>query len=164
MQSASAEALATLLGRKIDYVGIDYSQELLTQARHRYPDVALVTGDAANVPIRDGAASVVISGCVLLHIPAYREAVRETARLTNDWAIFHRTPVRAEGPTLTLQKLSPSCESRPSAKASRRGPPDRIMTAGVSLWATTVRLVTAWAAAFICPSKEDQHRGAERVG
>jgi len=38
------------------------------------------------------------------------------------------------------------------------------MTAGVSLWATTVRLVTAWAAAFICPSKEDQHRGAERVG
>ncbi len=101
-----SEVLETLLGSPVEYIGVDYSEPLIRQARSRYPRRLFLVGDACRVPLRNAAAPVVVSGCVLLHVPSYEDAVRETARLTSDWAIFHRTPVLTQGKTVTMRKLA----------------------------------------------------------
>ncbi|MBI4494145.1 MAG: class I SAM-dependent methyltransferase [Chloroflexi bacterium] len=101
-----SEALERLLGRPVDYLGLDYSEPLLRQGRRRYPHRPFLLGDTCALPLRDGAAPIVISGCVLLHVPRYADAIRETARVSSQWAIFHKTPVVKDGPTLTFRKLA----------------------------------------------------------
>jgi spore maturation protein CgeB len=99
-----AEVLGHLLHRRLRYVGIDYSAPLVEQARACYPDEPFVVGDAARLPMRDRSCDVLLSGAVLLHVPDYAAAVRETARVARRWCVFHRTPVITDGPTALFKK------------------------------------------------------------
>ena len=101
-----AEVLEHLLGRSIDYVGIDYSEALLNQAHEHYPALPFVQGDACSLPLADEACDILISGCVMLHVPDYRRVIAETARVTRGWAIFHRTPVLQNAPTTYYSKMA----------------------------------------------------------
>ena len=101
-----SEVLAYLLQRPIHYTGIDYSAALIAQARCYYSATPFGVGDACALPLLDGACDVVISGCVLLHVPDYRTAVSEAARVTRRWAIFHRTPVIQRNPTTYYTKMA----------------------------------------------------------
>lgn len=80
-------------GLDVDYTGCDYSDAFVSLARKRYPALQFDVQDATALRYDDNAYDVVISGCCLLHIPEYRAAVAETARVASRYAIFHRTPV-----------------------------------------------------------------------
>ena len=75
------------------YSGCDYSQSFIAMARQHYPDISFEVADATNLSYEDSSYQVVVSGCCLLHIPDYRAAIAETARVARQYAIFHRTPM-----------------------------------------------------------------------
>lgn len=82
-----------IAGLPLIYVGCDYSSAFVGLARSKYPALEFVVEDATNLHYPNAAFDVVVSGCCLLHIPEYAMAVAETARVTRQYAIFHRTPV-----------------------------------------------------------------------
>lgn len=98
-----SEVLTHLLGHSIRYVGIDYSTALLAVARRYYPHQGFALGDAVALPLAEQSVELLISGCVLLHVPDYARVIAESARVARQWVIFHRTPVVA-GPTLHYTK------------------------------------------------------------
>ena len=54
---------------------------------------------------------MVVSGCCLLHIPEYEATIAETARVAKSYAIFHRTPVLPDHPTMHFRKLAYGVET-----------------------------------------------------
>jgi len=100
-----SDAIEYLLGRKVRYVGLDYSLPLVQLGRATYPQIPFLNGDATRLPFADATWDVVISGCVLLHVPDWQAAAAETVRVAQDWCIFHRTPV-GNGPTTLMAKLA----------------------------------------------------------
>lgn len=100
------EILSHLLGHSIRYLGLDLSPSLLRAARSRYPAVPFVAADATRLPIADEGADVLLSGCVILHVPDWRAAVAEAARVTRRACIFHRTPIVERPATITMTKLA----------------------------------------------------------
>lgn len=98
-----SEVLRHLLGHEINYMGVDYSEEMIVQARRKYPSVSFQVGDAGALPFADKACDILISGCVLLHVPDYPQVIAESARVSGRWVIFHRTPMIA-GKTVYFTK------------------------------------------------------------
>jgi ubiquinone/menaquinone biosynthesis C-methylase UbiE len=82
-----------IAGLNVAFTGCDYSEAFIVMARQRYPGLQFDVQDAAALKYADNAYDVVISGCCLLHIPEYKTAVAETARVASRYVIFHRTPV-----------------------------------------------------------------------
>ncbi|MCU7513958.1 MAG: glycosyltransferase [Ignavibacteria bacterium] len=87
------EILEYLLNRRIKYTGVDYSNALIEMAKKIYPKVPFYEADGAAMPFDDLSFDVSISSCILLHVPNYKEHIKETARLTKKYIIAHRTPV-----------------------------------------------------------------------
>jgi len=100
------EVFEHLLGHKIDYTGVDYSEALITQARMEYPGISFLQGNTTHLLLPDASFDVVISGCVLLHVLDYPKGIFETARIARKWCIFHRTPVMPEGETCVFTKTA----------------------------------------------------------
>jgi ubiquinone/menaquinone biosynthesis C-methylase UbiE len=100
-----SEVLRYLLGHVIWYMGIDYSEAMIVEARRHYPDISFAVGDTTALPLSDGACDVLISGTVILHVQDYEKAIAESVRVTREWVVFHRTPVVA-GPTIHFTKLA----------------------------------------------------------
>ena len=88
-----SEVLDHLLGKNINYIGVDYSDEMIRVAKKTYPEKPFFVDDATNLNFKNKEFEIVISGCCLLHIPNYKEAISEASRITSEWVIFHRTPV-----------------------------------------------------------------------
>jgi len=63
-------------------LGVDLSPGMLDAARRRAPAAALVAGDAADLPVRDSAASLTLAPHMLYHVPDPQAAVRELRRIT----------------------------------------------------------------------------------
>ena len=82
-----------IAGLGLHYAGCDYSPAFIDLARQCYPQLDFTEADATALPYDDKSFDIVISGCCLLHIPEYERAIAETARVTRQFAIFHRTPV-----------------------------------------------------------------------
>lgn len=80
-------------GLNVKYQGCDYSEEFIKQARIKYPETPFKLTDATDLDYGDAEFDIVISGCCILHIIDYNKAISETARVTKEWAIFHRTPI-----------------------------------------------------------------------
>lgn len=100
-----------IAGLDVNYVGADYSDAFIKLARLRYPALKFDLEDATAMRYRDDAFDVVISGCCLLHIPEYEEAVVEVARVARTFAIFHRTPVVLDRPNRYFRKLAYGVET-----------------------------------------------------
>jgi SAM-dependent methyltransferase len=100
-----SEVLHYLLGHPIKYIGVDYSPALIRLARHKYPNTLFTLGDATALPFESKKVDILISGCVMLHVPNYPQVISESARVSRKWVIFHRTPV-TPGKTIYLTKLA----------------------------------------------------------
>lgn len=80
-------------GFNVTYTGCDYSSHFIQMARKYYPKLQFDVEDASNLNYSSKSFDVVISGCCILHMINYLEAISEVARVTKRWAIFHRTPI-----------------------------------------------------------------------
>jgi SAM-dependent methyltransferase len=100
------EVLSHLLQREIRYVGVDYSPSLVAQACQFYPQIPFLVGDTTALPFANQSCDILFSGTVLLHVPKYERAIRESARVTRHWCIFHRTPVVRAARTTFLCKFA----------------------------------------------------------
>lgn len=98
-------------GLPVDYTGCDYSTSFVDLARKSYPGLRFDIEDATALRYPDSAFDVVISGCCLLHIPEYEQAIAETARVAKRYAIFHRTPVVMGEPTKYFRKQAYGVET-----------------------------------------------------
>jgi len=100
-----------IAGLDVLYTGCDYSDAFIAMALQRHPGLQFDVQDATALKYADNAYDVVISGCCLLHIPEYQTAVAETARVTNRYAIFHRTPVVLGQPNKYYRKQAYGVEA-----------------------------------------------------
>jgi len=101
-----SEVFATLLKGGVRYTGIDYSDAMIVRARTQYPLAAFEVADAIRLPYDDGAFDVVFNGVSLMHIVDYPAAIREAARVSSRYCVFHTVPVFADHPTTYLRKYA----------------------------------------------------------
>jgi ubiquinone/menaquinone biosynthesis C-methylase UbiE/MoaA/NifB/PqqE/SkfB family radical SAM enzyme len=105
------EILEYLLGKRIAYTGVDYSQAMIEMAKDYYPAASFFCCDGANLFFASRRFQVVISSCVLLHCSNYREHIYETARVADHYIIAARTPVCRNRPTQYFKKCAYSVET-----------------------------------------------------
>ena len=105
------EILEYLLNKRIAYTGVDYSVPLISMAQDYYPNAEFVVADGANLPFDDNEFFTVISSCVLLHVPNYRQHIAETARVAKQQVVAHRTPVCRRRPTQYFKKFAYGVET-----------------------------------------------------
>lgn len=98
------EILNHLLDTKIEYTGVDFSEEMIKSARYYYPNTNFVLADGANLPFEDKQFSIVISGSILLHNWNYEQHIKETCRVAKNRVIIHRTPICKKNKTLLQKK------------------------------------------------------------
>ena len=96
----------SIAGLHLQYSGCDYSESFIGLARERYPNLVFDVGDATALRYADNSYDIVVSGCCLLHIPEYEQAIKETTRVAKRYAVFHRTPVVLGQPTKYFRKLA----------------------------------------------------------
>ena len=87
------EILKHLLKCNINYLGIDYSEAMIAEAKRRYQDAIFKVGDATCLPLKNDSCDILISGGVLLHVLDWKKAIAESVRVSKKWVIFHRTPI-----------------------------------------------------------------------
>lgn len=100
------EVLEYLLNRRFRYTGVDYSEPLIRMAEDYYPKASFKVADGAHLPFASRSFPIVISSCVLLHVPNYQEHILETARVADKYIVAHRTPVCREGQTSYQKKFA----------------------------------------------------------
>lgn len=105
------EVLEYLLNERIVYSGVDYSIPLVSMGADYYPKAKFYAADGAKLPFKDKKFFVAISSCVLLHVPNYREHIRETVRVAQKFVVAHRTPVCRRRPTQHLRKFAYGIET-----------------------------------------------------
>jgi ubiquinone/menaquinone biosynthesis C-methylase UbiE len=78
-------AVASALGGKArslrTIVGCDLSLAMLSQARHRLPDLRLAVADVVRLPFRDASFDVATANCVLSHLTDYSRGLAEVVRV-----------------------------------------------------------------------------------
>ena len=82
------------------FLGADYSEPMILRAiQLRAADRnAFEVCDARRLRWPSRLFDVVVSGCCMLHMEDYREALAEASRVSAAWVILHRNPIAA-GPT-----------------------------------------------------------------
>lgn len=106
-----SEILEYLLNRRLDYTGVDYSEAMIEMAKEYYPQAKFFAADGASLFFADRAFHTVISSCVLLHVPNYREHIFESARVADRFIVASRTPVCRKRPTQYLKKFAYGVET-----------------------------------------------------
>jgi SAM-dependent methyltransferase len=99
-----SEILEYLLGRRISYVGVDSSWEMVRLAHRAYPTVPFIADDAIALPFGDASFDVVLNGAALMHMLHYEAAIRESRRVARGWCILHTVPVLQTRATTLLSK------------------------------------------------------------
>ncbi len=102
----NVEVLNHLYAHPFRYVGVDYSAAMLAFGKARHPERPFVVGDACCVPLSDGCCDILLSGGVLLHVPEFRTAIRESRRVSRAWCILHTIPVTTDRPTTLFRKAA----------------------------------------------------------
>lgn len=105
------EILEYHLNKKVTYTGVDYSDAMIDMARDYYPRANFLAADGAALPFADRQFHTVISSCVLLHTPNYRDHIAETVRVADSYVMVFRTPICRSRPTQYLKKFAYGVET-----------------------------------------------------
>lgn len=100
------EILEYLLNKRINFTGVDYSEALIRMAKDYYPGINFEAADGADLPFDDEKFEISISSGILLHVPNYREHIKETVRVASNVVIAHRTPVCRKRKTQFYKKYA----------------------------------------------------------
>lgn len=98
-------------GVNVAYTGCDISPTFVQMARVRHPEAEFLVADALDLPFAAYQFDIALSGCCLLHIPNYAQAIAETARVAKSYAVFHRTPVHHLSSTQFFSKKAYGVET-----------------------------------------------------
>jgi SAM-dependent methyltransferase len=101
-----SEVFTYLVPGGVYYTGIDYSDAMIARARASYPSTAFEVADATRLPYSDKAFDIAFNGVSLMHIIEYQAAIREIARVTGRYCIFHSVPVFDDYQTTYLRKYA----------------------------------------------------------
>jgi demethylmenaquinone methyltransferase/2-methoxy-6-polyprenyl-1,4-benzoquinol methylase len=77
----TGDLLALCTERGARAVGVDFAYEMLARGRGRAPSAPRVQGDAARLPLRDGAVSALVCGFALRNFVSLDDAFAEMARV-----------------------------------------------------------------------------------
>lgn len=88
-----SEVILTLVGKRFEYTGSDYSDAMLAIAKRRYPNTKFLNLDMRHIELPDRSYDVVLSGAVVIHVKEWREAINELARVASSYLMLHRTPI-----------------------------------------------------------------------
>ncbi len=92
-------------GVAVAYQGCDFSAAFVHLAREKYPSIRFDIEDAISLSYGTSSFDIVVSGGCLLHISNYERAIAEAARVSNEFVVFHRTPVlHLTGPLFYTKK------------------------------------------------------------
>lgn len=105
------EVLEYLLNKRITYTGVDYSEAMIDMAKEYYPTATFFTADGANLFFADRLFHVVISSCILLHVPNWRQHIFETVRVANKYVVVSRMPISRNNPTQYMKKYAYGIET-----------------------------------------------------
>lgn len=95
-----------LRGIDLSYTGCDFSEAFIEFAKKLYPHCSFHLEDATKLSYKDNSFDIVVSGCCLLHILAYEQAIAEAARVAKNTVIFHRTPLLLKKETRQFVKTA----------------------------------------------------------
>jgi ubiquinone/menaquinone biosynthesis C-methylase UbiE len=99
-----SEIFSFLLDAQIQYTGLDYSKAMLQLAKQKYSDTCFIHGNATALPFNNQSFDVVFNGVSLMHILDYEQAIKESARISRRWCIFHSVPIVENHETMFLTK------------------------------------------------------------
>ena len=105
------EVLSYLLNKRLDYHGVDYSTAFIKMAKNYYPQATFTVADGSRLPYKDRAFPLVISGCILLHVPNYPDHITDTVRVSDRYVAAHRTPICRKRETQYLKKFAYGVET-----------------------------------------------------
>lgn len=92
-----------MVGTDVRYVGVDSSTSMIALAASAVGSFFLV-GDATRLPMHSESIDIVFNGVSLMHTNDYGAAIREAARVSSQWCIFHTVPMVKERSTTRLLK------------------------------------------------------------
>ncbi len=101
-----SEVIPYLTGKRCRYTGVDYSSSLIKMAKDYYPSCDFYEADGSDLPFKNNLFDVVISSCILLHVPNYIEHINETVRVAKNYVIASRTPLCKLKETHFLSKMA----------------------------------------------------------
>lgn len=82
-----------------DYTACDYSENFKAVAETMFPGIRYDVAEATKLPYGDESFDVVLSSALLMHVMEWRDAIKESVRVSREWVFFHRTPFVLMGPT-----------------------------------------------------------------
>jgi SAM-dependent methyltransferase len=88
------------------YVGVDISWEMCRLARTRRAGRTLVVGDAVALPFADRSVDTVLDAATLMHVPEWRAALREEARVARSHLILHSVTVAEIADSMAMRKYA----------------------------------------------------------
>jgi ubiquinone/menaquinone biosynthesis C-methylase UbiE len=99
-----SEAIEYLLSKKIQYHGVDYSEEMIKMAEMFYPKHKFKVADASALPYSDDEFKIAICSGLISYNFEYSKIIAEAARVSSRFVIFHRTPISKRNPTKLYKK------------------------------------------------------------
>jgi ubiquinone/menaquinone biosynthesis C-methylase UbiE len=90
----------------IEYAGVDISAAMIEIAREHYPTRRFEIGSAYDLGFRDRSVDVVLDGVALLHMPGWRLALGEYARVARGRVILHGLTLTDKAPTTRFAKYA----------------------------------------------------------
>ena len=90
----------------IDYTGVDISEAMIDIAREHYPTRRFAVGSAYELDFGDRSFDVVLDGVALLHMPGWRTALAEYARVARSSVVLHGLTLTDDSPTTQFAKYA----------------------------------------------------------
>jgi SAM-dependent methyltransferase len=91
---------------ELEYQGIDISDAMIAISQAHYPDRPFLVGSAYELPFEQRSFDVVIDGVALIHMPDWRRALAEYARVASNEVILHGLTLTDTAPTTKFAKYA----------------------------------------------------------
>lgn len=86
------EVFGSLLSKKYNYSGYDYSSAMIKLAKENYPDVQFNIADVTKLPFDDKSHEFVFSNAVLEHVPEWKKGLLELCRVAGKYLVLSKMP------------------------------------------------------------------------
>lgn len=90
----------------LQYHGLDISEAMVAISQAHYPGRAFTVGSAYELPFAQDSFDVVVDGVALIHMPEWRRALAEYARVAEGSVILHGLTLTDSAPTTTFAKYA----------------------------------------------------------